>query len=249
MTHRDALRDARHALARLAAAERAYFDGQPYRLLHRYDPRAGTYTVQAEVTRRIPADVPALAASVLRLAVTALGELMRALTSVAGAVEVRFPIHDTLPQFAQRSRRALAGIPDTAQATIEELQPYHRLGGFRHDPLWLLRELDAAGEPRTAAGSVRPDATLGVNTKRDVEIVGELRARAGSFEHGAIIVSVAATGAGADPKLEVFFRPGFELAFAKGEPARGALLVGTLGAICDHVEQAVFARLEPCLRG
>ncbi|HUQ45234.1 MAG TPA: hypothetical protein VM033_01205 [Gemmatimonadaceae bacterium] len=247
MMHREALRDARRQLQLLAAAESAYLAAHPYRLVHRYDPRAGLYTVRVDVDRPAPDALSALVTSVLRGARTALNELANALASPGGAANAgsAFPIHDSLPQFAQRSRRALAAMPDAAQATIEELQPYHTFGGFRNDALWLLRELDAAGTPRLAAGAVRADATLGVNTSRHVDIIGPLHAIPGPFEHGAVIVSVRAKVDGPDPKLDLFFRPSFELAFVNGEPARGAPLVATLGAICDHVEHTVMARLEP----
>ena len=247
--HRDKLRAARHGIERAAAAERIYLEGQPYRLVHQYDPRGGVYTVRVDVERPIPAELSVLAEGVLRDATAALDALASALAAPAGgaAPAVRFPIHDSLPQFAQRSRRPLSGMPDEAQATIEEVQPYHTFGGFRKDLLWLLRELGAAGAPRLAAGALRGEAQLGVNTKRHVEITGDLRARSGAFDAGEAVASVAARVAGPDPKLDLFLRPSFELAFAKDGPAQGAPLVATLGAICDHVERAVIAPLEPLL--
>jgi hypothetical protein len=79
-----------------------------------------------------------------------------------------------------------------------------------------------------------------------VAIVGDLRVAPGAFEEGATIVSVAATVAGPDPKLDLFLRPGFEMAFAPNGPARGATLTGALGAICDRVA-AVIEALEPAM--
>jgi hypothetical protein len=149
--------------------------------------------------------------------------------------------------FAQRSRRPLAAMPAEAQATIEALQPYHTFGGFRNDVLWLLRELRAEGGARLAAGSLRDDAVLGVNTQRHVELADELHVVPGPFEQGDAIVSVAARVTGPDPKLDLFLRPAWELAFAASGPARGGSLLLTLGAICDHVERVVFAALEPLL--
>ena len=87
-----------------------------------------------------------------------------------------------------------------------------------------------------------------MNTVRHVEITGALQANAGPFEHEAIIASVTARVVGPDPKLDLFLTPSFELAFAERGPARGAALVGTLGAICDRVEHDVIAPLEPALR-
>jgi hypothetical protein len=251
MMHREKLCDARRDLARLADAERAYLDGHPYRLIHKYDPRAGQYTVRVEVARAVPAEVSALAESVLGEAAASLDALASALASPTGSVASlsRFPIHESLPLFAQRSRRVVAAMRDEAQAEIEALQPYHRLGGFQRDPLWLLRELGAEAPPRLASGALRFETTIGVNTKRHVEIVGEPLAPPGPFEHGAVVASVAAKVVGPDPKLDLYVKPSFELALARGGPARGASLVETLGAICDYVEREVFTRLEPSLRG
>jgi hypothetical protein len=139
-------------------------------------------------------------------------------------------------------------MPDEAQATIEALQPYHRLGGFRRDPLWLLCALGAGGSPHLAAGALGEESMLGVNTVRDVEITDALRVLPGPFESGAVIVTVAAKVTGPDPKLDLYLKPSFELALARDGPARGAPLVGTLRAICDHVEGGVLARLEGWLR-
>ena len=246
MTHRETLRAARGQLALLAEAERVYLQAQPYRLIHGYDPRGGVYSVRVEVVRDVPAEVPVLAASVLRNAGAALDALAATLVpaDAAAGPPRRFPIYDSLPQFAQRTRRSLAAMPDEVQATLEELQPYHTFGGFRNDLLWLLRELAASTSPPLAAGALRADSAVGVNTARHVEITGDLRVVAGAFEHGKVVVSVTATVAGPDPKLDLYVKPVYELALARDGPARGAALVGTLGALCDHVEQTVFARLS-----
>ena len=245
--HRELLLGARRALEQAAAAERQYLDRQPYRLVHHYDPRAALYTVRVHVTTGVPDELPVLAGRVLREARAALDALATALaTPPAASRTTRFPIHDSLPEFAQRSRRAISAMPDDAQATIEEMQPYHTFGGFQKDALWLLRELGAADAPTLAAGALRADSELGVNTKRHVAIVGDLRVAPGAFEDGATIVSVAATVAGPDPKLDLFLRPGFEMAFAPNGPARGATLAGALGAICDRVEEVIVA-LEPAM--
>lgn len=244
---RERLRSARRELERVAALERQYLESNPYRLLHAYDPRTGSYTVRAEVLREMPSEVRDAVANVLRDSRAALDALVATLASSATGKPPRFPIHDSLPEFAQRSRRPLAGLPDEAQATIEELQPYHTFGGFHLDRLWLLREL-TDHEPRLAAGGLRADSALGVNTARHVEITGDLNVRAGAFESDAVIVSVPARVSGRDPKLDLFLKPIFELAFAATGPARGGALVGTLGAICDHVEHAVMKRLELSLR-
>ena len=244
-THRERLHGARRELRRLALLERQYLDANPYRLLHAYDPRAGSYTVRVEVEREIPTEVRDAVTNVLRDARAALDALIATLASSATSGKPpRFPIHDSLPEFAQRSRRPLARLSDGAQATIEELQPYHTFGGFRLDRLWLLREL-TDHEPRLAAGGLRADSMLGVNTARHVEITGDLHVRAGAFEQDAVIVSVPARVTGRDPKLDLFLKPSFELAFAGTGPARGAAVVATLEAICDHIERVVMERLEP----
>jgi hypothetical protein len=245
--HRELLLGARRALEQLAAAEREYLDRNPYRLVHQYDPRAGSYMVHVQVAAAVPDAVPALAGTVVREARASLDALAAALVPAPPARPVRFPIHDSLPEFAQRSRRAIAAMPDAAQATIEEVQPYHTFGGYHKDALWLLRELGTE-PPSLAAGALRDDSELGVNTKRHVEIVGELRVRAGAFDDGAVVVEVAAKVTGQDPKLDLYLRPSFELAFVRDGPGRGAPLVGSLATIADRVEQ-VIAALEPDVRG
>jgi hypothetical protein len=239
--HRDLLDEARRALGQVAAAESRYLDQHPYRAVHQYDPRAERYTIRIHVTTPLPTELPLLAGQALRGARASLDALATALASAASTEgvtrAVRFPIHDSLPEFAQRSRRAIAAMSDDAQATIEEVQPYHTFGGFQKDVLWLLRELGLAEVPVLAAGALRSDSEIGVNTKRDVEIVGDLLVVPGAFEDGAAVVDVAAKVVGRDPKLDLYLRPSVQMAFAARGPARGAALVPTLTAICDRVEE------------
>jgi hypothetical protein len=242
--HRDLLHEARRALGQVAAAERRYLDQHPYRPVHQYDPRAERYTIRIHVTTHLPAELPTLAGQVLGGARASLDALATALATplasappAEGATRaVRFPIHESLPEFAQRSRRAIGTMSDEAQATIEEVQPYHTFGGFQKDALWLLRELGLAERPALAAGALRDESEVGVNTRRHVEIVGDLRVVPGVFEDGAVVVDVAAKVVGRDPKLDLYFRPSVQLAFAAQGPARGAALVPALTAICDRVE-------------
>jgi hypothetical protein len=239
------LHDAHRALEQVMAVERQYLDRNPYRLDHRYDPRAARYTIRIHVVEALPTELAALVAQLLRAARASLDALATALASSTGAAEaaraIRFPIHESLPEFAQRSRRAMATMPDEVQATIEELQPYHTFGGFQKDALWLLRELEVADPPALAAGALREDSELGVNTRRHVDVVDELRVQAGAFEDGAVVADVAATVVGRDPKLDLYLRPSFQLAFAAQGPTRGAALVPTLTAICERVEAVRLA--------
>lgn len=241
MTHRLLISDARQDLARLVRAQQEFLDATPYRVFHAYDARGGLYSVRIEAVRSVPPDIAELAATVvlrLRDALDALAAtLASAGQSTSSTKPIRFPIHESLPEFAQRSRRVLATMSAETQATIEAIQPYHRLGGFRNDPLWLLRELALAGMPALAAGSLGADAAIGVNTQRHVDITGDLRVEPGPFVHGQVIASIAARVAGPDPKLDLYLRPQFELAFAIGGPARGAPLVATLRALCDRVDE------------
>lgn len=249
MTHRLPISDARHALAHVAQSQQEYLDTNPYRVMHAFDARGGLYTVRVEVMRSVPSAPSEHAARVVRALRSALDAVAATLATRGplpspAAKPVRFPIHDSLPEFAQRSRRALSTMTADAQATIEALQPYHRLGGYRNDPLWLLRELDGAGLPPVAAGSLGADAAIGINTCRHVEITGGLRVDSGPFVHGQVIASIAARVAGPDPKLDLFLRPQFELVFAGGGPARGAPLVSTLGTLCDRVEEIAATLLD-----
>ena len=249
MLHRLLISDARQDLARVADAQQEYLDDTPYRVVHAYDARGGLYTVRVEVVQGIPPTISEHAARVVHRLRSALDAIAATLASPGqppppSARPVRFPIHDSLPEFAQRSRRGLASMTAEAQATIEALQPYHRLGGFRNDPLWLLRELDVAGVPILAAGSIGAEATIGVNTRRHVDISGDIRLDGGPFAHGQVVASIAARVAGPDPKLDLFLRPQFELAFAIGGPARGAPLVPTLRALCDRVDEIAATLLD-----
>lgn len=243
MHHRELLDQARHALGTLAAAEREYLATSPYRLVHEHDMRAGRYLVRVHVGEGVPAGVLGLVEEVARGWRASLDGIASAL---AGA-PTRFPVFESLPAFAQRSRKALARMPDEAQAAIEALQPYHAIGGFRNGPLWVLDQLAAAERPRLAAGAVREGAELGVNTRRKVELSGDLAPVTGAFDDGAVVAAVTSKVVGPDPKLDMYLRAGFALAFERRGPAKGREVVELLGALGDHVEREVFAALEPSL--
>jgi hypothetical protein len=85
---------------------------------------------------------------------------------------------------------------------------------------------------------------MGVNTQRSVTLVGEPTIVTGVFDDGAVIASAATKIAGPDPKLDLFLRVEFALAFASGDPGRGREVVALLGELCDHVERVVFTQLE-----
>ena len=145
---------ARGLLAELAAAEQAYLATSPYRLVHENDMRAERYLVRVQVAAPVPAEVPQLAHAVARSLRTALDELA---TRLAGK-PIRFPIYESLALFAQRSRKAIASMSDEAQATLEALQPYHTIGGFRNG---------AALDAPAARGGRSAAALGGLSPQRD----------------------------------------------------------------------------------
>ena len=239
VTHRGRLAEAREELAALRDAERRWLAGHPYRLVHEHDMRAGEYRVRAHLATPLPTAILGMVEQVARELRASLDALA---TGLAGA-PAKFPIFETLAEFAQRSRKSLRTMPDEAQAAIEALQPYHAIGGYRNGPLWLLDQLASAERPRLAAGAVREGAELGVNTRRKVD-VGELVVNAGAFDDGAVVAAARSTVVGPDPKLDLYFRTEFALAFEKRGIARGREVVALLGELAEHVEREVFAPLE-----
>ena len=237
--HRGTLERARNDLRTFAGVERGWAASNAVRLVHAHDIRGGRYLVRAHQVSPVPDDIVQLAASVVRGLHASLDELA---TSLAGAT-VSFPIHESLVMFAQRSRKALARMPDEAQATIEALQPYHELGGFQDSLLWWLKALDTADAP-WLAGSIRDGAVMGTNTVRDVSLTGDPMLTAGAFVDGAIIASVPARITGPDPKLDMYLRAEFALAYVERGPGRGRDVVDLLSDLCDHVEHEVFPALE-----
>ena len=240
--HRDSLERARRDLRAFAGVERDWAASDAYRLVHAHDMRGGRYIVRAHATRPVPEDVVQLAAGVARSLHRSLDELASALADAP----VRFPIYESLAMFAQRSRKAMAGMSDEAQATIEGLQPYHEIGGYEDSPLWRLKSLDTADAP-WLTGSIRDGAEMGVNTARGVSLTGDPLLTAGAVADGAIVASVPARIVGPDPKLDMFLRAEFALAYTERGPGRGRDVVDLLSDLFDHVEHEVFPALEPRL--
>jgi hypothetical protein len=236
--HRTSLHRTRAGATSLAEAEASHLGGNPFRLVHQHDMRAGRYVVRVETAHSIPDEFTALLAAVLADARFTLDELARELTGDA-ASKIRFPIHESLHAFAQRSRKPLSRMSDEAQATIEELQPYHAIGGFTRDPLWLLDALLSEGGARLAAGAVTGGEPLGVNSCRKIVISGDLEPVCGPFESRAVIAAAETKIVGPDPKIDLFLRPEFALAFSARGPARGGLVGDTIDSIVERVTTCV----------
>ena len=237
--HRATLARARRELGAFAGAERDWASSGAVRLVHAHDMRGGRYLVRAQVVKPVPDEIAQMAASVVRTLHQSLDELA---TSLASA-PTKFPIFESLAMFAQRARKAISRMSDEAQATIEDLQPYHEIGGFEGAPLWRLKSLDAPEAPRLG-GSIRDGGTMGQNTARGVAVAGEPLITSGAFADGAIVASVPARIVGPDPKLDMFLRVDFGIAYLERGPGRGRDVVELLGDLCDHVEHVVFPALE-----
>jgi len=240
LLHRLALDHARDRLADLAESERSYLATNPLRFAHELDRRGGKYLVRAHVRSPVPDELLPIVADVLR----SLRESLDALATALARAPTRFPIFESLVLFAQRARKPIAPMSDEAQAFLEELQPYHAIGGFRNGALWTLQQLDA-GAPRLTTSVV--GGTMGVNTQRGVSLDGEPEIVTGPVVDGTVVASVKATVVGNDPKLDMFFRAELALAFPADGPGRGRAALALLGELCDHVERKVFAALEPTL--
>lgn len=241
--HSTLLAQARTRLCALADAEQRYVATHPIRLEHEHDMRGARYVVRARVVTPPPEELGGLAAEVARTLRDALDALA---TSLAGTA-AKFPIHESLPLFAQRARKAIARMPDEAQAAVESLQPYHAIGGYRNGPLWTLDALARAGTVALSPGALRAGGAMGVNTRRKVELLAEPTVRAGSFADGAVVASVPTRIVGPDPKLDMFLRVEPALAFPADGPGGGREVVALLGELCEHVERVVLAALEPMI--
>lgn len=243
MEHRDALAEVRAQLARLADAERQYVASQPFRLVHEHDMRAGRYVVRVDVRDPLPAELLGLVESTVRGLRASLDTLATALAGRA----TTYPVFESLALFAQRARKPLAPMTDEAQALIEALQPYHAIGGFQNGPLWVLQQLAAADRPRLAAGAIRHGAEFGVNTSRKVELSG-VSVTSDAFDDGDVVAAAQSRIVGPDPKLDMFLRADFALAFERRGPARGREVVELLHELLDHVASGIMDPLELTMR-
>jgi len=232
--HQARLAGFRRSLLALASRADAFRAAHPVRLVHEQDMRTGRYLVRAGLAHPVPADIVECAATMLRELRSALDDV----ATLAAGAPVRFPIFESLPLFAQRARKAISGMPDSAQAEIEALQPYHAIGGYRNGSLWILDQLAGHPDLRLAAGALREGAEMGVNTRRKVELVGDPEIAFGAVEAGAVVASQQFRIVGPDPKLDMYFRGDFAMAFAADGPAHGRELRELLGQLAGDVEEA-----------
>ncbi len=179
-----------------------------------------------------------------------------AIASVTGSPPrgTAFPIHPSPQSYRDQCTRnsgyyATRGMPDHAQAIIEDVQPYHRRNHEGH-PLWVLRRLaneDKHESPHLVGSSLAV-------TEHELKVFqGTLPGTTdpkfftGPFKDGDIIARWPLPPvAGADTKIQTGLRFGFDVAFDKSSPAKGRLARRVLSEIAEQVD-LVFERLLPFL--
>ena len=144
---------------------------------------------------------------------------------------------------------ATRGMPDHAQAIIEDVQPYHRRNKPESHPLWILRRL--ANEDKHESSHLFGSALARV----DHETVGKGVAQPtkpkvsnGPFIDGAVLARWPLPAGPTDPSAEVKMGISFsfDVAFGEASPAKGKSVYGMLKEIRDDV-RGVTDRLRPFL--
>jgi len=145
---------------------------------------------------------------------------------------------------------ATRGIPDHAQAIIEDIQPYHRRNKPESHPLWVLKRL--ANEDKHESSHLFGSSLARI----DYETTGKgsfqptkPKVFDGPFVDGKVLARWPMPGppiAGVDTEIQMSASFAFDVAFGEASPAKGKGVYGMLKEIRDNV-RLVADRLRPFL--
>ena len=144
----------------------------------------------------------------------------------------------------------LKGIPPTAQAVIQGLQPYQQGNDFESHPLWALQELSNVDKHRTllvgtlnnVATALLPDRSFNFRFIGDViQVYGTL------LKPEAVIIRYNAVPINPSQKMRVEFSPMLNIVFECGSSVDGKNTLEILSDIADFIELQVIPQLSKFL--
>ena len=220
-----------------------------------FDPKSGHYVFRARHDSRHPMWLGPIVGDFVHNVMAALDYLIVELVTVAknpvtGANG--FPIFENDLRYRIESRRKLRGVPPTAAAAVERLQPFYGPNSQpwhpdwqdpTEQPLWHLYSLDKRDKHQALnltedviAGTLVGLDAIGIHSPPEPGIV------AGRFERGAV---VATLDLGGKREVDVYLSATYDVAFDRGGPAAGESVIEVLDNIRKTVRQRVIPRFRP----
>jgi hypothetical protein len=162
---------AKHHLADLQAAIRAFFDTGPYKVATKRDPQTRKLIYHVASVEEVPASIPVIAGDVIQNLRNSLDHLAYQLflagTGGAGASgsHVYFPVGNGAADYQTSKIRKVQGMRHDAILAIDAVEPYK--GGKGHQ-LWVLHKLNNIHKHRlvVTVGSAFRSIDLGAHMSR-----------------------------------------------------------------------------------
>jgi hypothetical protein len=253
-------------LAELDGVITSYLGSTPYNIRQEYDTTASQFIFRAEVIQDAPARVGILIGDTCHCMRTALDQLIYRLATPRAGGEppslTEFPIIDDQLRYSATDRHGnpvrgsglykLRGITDpSALQLIASLQPFNRTNDTEAHELRILHSLDVVDKhrERLVTGMIYTGARVSINELYGYDLdfahVGTLKA--GTFADRAEVARFTANPTKPDPRLLVWVRVNYGVAFTPDGPGRGQPVMECLSHIRDFVDDEVIARLEQFL--
>lgn len=239
-------------LGALGAAIAAYSALKPYQAIKEPDADGKGYALKFRLDPPIPSSLSLLVGDAAHNMRSALDHLVWQLVMANGQTpdeQTMFPISRDVgfagdrAAFLKQKQGAIGKCAPAVQAEIEALQPYHLGDAAKHDPLWIVHDLDRidkhrevhiiAGQWRLQPGkesALYLEGTL-VEDPENVFLIGTL-------DDGAILGHY---GAGDDPQADLDRHFATRIAFDFSGPAAGAGLE-KMQTLYEYVRDQVFPR-------
>jgi len=233
---------------------------EPVRLV-REDKAEGSlveFIYRAKISAQPPLSMSVLVGDALYNLHSALDHLAWQL-ALLGSHPATPPTGSTFPIFRNRGRfwrtdtrtgnytpwsgaRRIAAMPDDAQALIVELQPYCRGDDAIDHPLWLLHELSNTDKHSTLhlAVSALTGKRLSVPKGSEHLRIDSFEAFPGLLHDGAVLGRVRASLTD-EAEVEIYPECSFNEAFSEAGPAKGMLVMTTLGGILNYISDEVLS--------
>jgi hypothetical protein len=155
-----------------------------------------------------------------------------------------FPVFGSRAPQASELRQRIGAVDPTAQAIIEELQPYKREAGFEADNLWILHQLwnqdKHRGLPLTLLAVMgheigRPGESGTIKNLTGMG-GGPIRRKTKLMSYELVL--------GPNDHMDMKGAPIFDVALGQGTPAQGIAVVPLLTSLKDYVVNEIVVPLQ-----
>lgn len=229
-------------IAELKTEIDSYLNSNPYAIDWENDAQARKFVCKARIIRSHSLKWRVRVGEIVHDLRSALDHLAWQLVILNGETpdtKTEFPVFWDAAKYKSESPRKVRRMSQAARAHIERLQPYNAAARFEDHVLYVVHQLNLADKHRllnvvASAFQVERLGLSGIAGTAAMQGIA-VGGRATPFEHGAEIVRVEYTEVDStNPQMSVELGLIFGVAFSRGGPGKGQLVVPLLDSLAKR---------------